>query len=244
MADGFAAGDTDQDRLPWLESADPEPEPAPPVWRTVLFVLIGLLSVAAIAFALLRHQGAPTASGTGDVIAAPAGPYKTKPQEADGMKVAGNSDTAIATSEGATNNASVNLTAVPEAPVEGSVVAQPTPLAPPTSGAGRVEAAVPSAAPRLEARAPASAAPATASPGAGGSVVQLGSFPSEGAANGAWNQLSRRFAYLAPLGKSVQAAEVKGRTVYRLRVNTGSANQAGDLCGKLKLAGENCFVAR
>ncbi len=51
-------------------------------------------------------------------------------------------------------------------------------------------------------------------------------------------------AYLAPLGKSVQAAEVKGKTVYRLRVNAGSANQASDLCGKLKLAGENCFIAR
>ena len=65
-----------------------------------------------------------------------------------------------------------------------------------------------------------------------------------GRVNTAWNQLSRRFAYLAPLGKSVQTAEVKGKTVYRLRVNAGSANQASDLCGKLKLAGENCFIAR
>ncbi len=69
MAETFAPGDSDQDRLPWLESAEPEPEPAAPVWRTVLLVLVGLLSVAAIAFALLRHQGTPTASGTGDLVA-------------------------------------------------------------------------------------------------------------------------------------------------------------------------------
>lgn len=242
MAETFAPGDSDQDRLPWLESAEPEPEPAAPVWRTVLLVLVGLLSVAAIAFALLRHQGTPTASGTGDLIAAPDGPYKTKPQGTDGMRVAGDSDTAIATSEGAPGNASVNLNAVPEAPVDGHLAAQPGATAPAASG--RVEAAVPTATRRLEARAPATAAPAATAPGAGGSVVQLGSFPTEGAANTAWNQLSRRFAYLAPLGKSVQAAEVKGRTVYRLRVNGGSANQASDLCGKLKLAGENCFIAR
>ncbi|KQN06893.1 SPOR domain-containing protein [Sphingomonas sp. Leaf25] len=242
MADTFApGGDSDQDRLPWLESADPEPEPAAPIWRTVLLVLIGLLSVAAIAFALLRHQTTPTASGTGDLIAAPAEPYKTRPQGTDGMQVAGNSDTAIATSEGATGNASVNLGAVPETPVDSRPVAQPKAA---TNGTARVEAAVPSATQRLEARAPATAAPAAAAAGAGGSVVQLGSFPAEGAANAAWNQLSRRFGYLAPLGKSVQAAEVKGRTVYRLRVNAGSANQATDLCGKLKLAGENCFIAR
>lgn len=243
MADMIASGDPDHERLPWLESAAPEPEPARPIWRRVLVVLIGLLMVGTIAFALLRHRAAPTASGTGDLIAAPDGPYKARPQEADGMRVTGDSDTAIATSEGATGgNASVNLNAVPEAPIQGRA-AQPT-AGPTSSGKGRVATAVPTTTARLEARAPAAAAPVETAAGAGGSVVQLGSFPSEGVANTAWNQLSRRFAYLAPLGKSVQVAEVKGKTVYRLRVNAGSANQASDLCGKLKLAGENCFVAR
>ncbi|CAN5718467.1 hypothetical protein BH11PSE6_BH11PSE6_23330 [soil metagenome] len=36
---------------------------------------------------------------------------------------------------------------------------------------------------------------------------------------------------------------MNGNTVYRLRVNAGSANQASELCGKLKVAGEACFVA-
>jgi hypothetical protein len=73
--------------------------------------------------------------------------------------------------------------------------------------------------------------------------VQLGSFPSEAEANAAWAKASKRFTYLAPMGKSVQQAEVNGRTVFRLRVNAGSANQATELCGKLKVAGEGCFVA-
>lgn len=242
MADTMAHGDADHDRLPWLESADPDPEPAGPVWRTALIVLIGLLTIAAIAFALLRHQGSPTASGTGAIINAPEGPYKVRAQGTDGMQVAGQADTAIATSEGATGNASVNLNAVPETPVDARAGAQPKAQA--TGAAGRVETAVPTSTTRLEARAPASAAPVAVQPGGGGSVVQLGSFPSETLANVAWNQLSRRFAYLAPLGKAVQPAMVKGRTVYRLRVNGGSAGQASELCAKLKLAGENCFVAR
>jgi cell division protein FtsN len=76
-----------------------------------------------------------------------------------------------------------------------------------------------------------------------GSLVQIGSFPNEASANAAWARAAARFLYLAPLGKSVQKAEVNGNTVYRLRVNAGSANQASELCGKLKVAGEACFVA-
>ena len=82
----------------------------------------------------------------------------------------------------------------------------------------------------------------SATGGAGGAIVQLGSFPSAAAANAAWKQLSGRFGYLAGLGQSVQSAEVNGRTVHRLRVNTGSNAQAREVCGKLKVAGEACFV--
>jgi hypothetical protein len=56
--------------------------------------------------------------------------------------------------------------------------------------------------------------------------------------------MSKRFAYLAPLGKLVVPfATEDGKTVYRLRVNAGSNGQAREICGKLKVAGENCFVA-
>lgn len=78
----------------------------------------------------------------------------------------------------------------------------------------------------------------------GGALVQLGSFPDGATANGAWARAAKRFGYLAPLGHSVEKAEVNGRTVYRLRVNAGSAGAASELCAKLQVAGEACFVPK
>lgn len=77
---------------------------------------------------------------------------------------------------------------------------------------------------------------------AGGALVQLGAFPDVATANAVWARQAKRFAYLAPLGHSVVAANVNGRSVQRLRVNAGSAGAAQELCGKLKAAGEACFV--
>ena len=54
---------------------------------------------------------------------------------------------------------------------------------------------------------------------------------------------ARQRVSAAPLGKSVQPVATGGRTLYRLRVNAGSANQAADICGRLRVAGETCFVA-
>ena len=78
--------------------------------------------------------------------------------------------------------------------------------------------------------------------GTGGALVQLGAFPTEAAANVAWSAIAKRFGYVAALGKVVQPATVNGRSVYRLRVNAGSAGNAANLCGRLKVAGEACFV--
>ena len=74
-------------------------------------------------------------------------------------------------------------------------------------------------------------------------MIQLGAFPTEAEANTAWARLSKRFNYVAPLGKTVVKAEVNGKTLYRLRVNAGSNGQARELCGRLKAAGEACFLA-
>ena len=102
--------------------------------------------------------------------------------------------------------------------------------------------AVPPSGGRLTANKPNVTSVQASGPGSGGALVQLGSFPTEAAANAEWAAKSRRFAYLAPLGKSVEKAEVNGRTMYRLRVNAGSAGAASTLCGKLKVAGEACFI--
>ena len=65
---------------------------------------------------------------------------------------------------------------------------------------------------------------------AGGSAtIQLGAFSSEAAAAKAWTNLSKRFPYLADLGKSVSPATAGGKTVYRLRASAGSAANAASL---------------
>lgn len=241
-SDGWRETTRRDDGLPWLESAGEDYGEGGGRSRGLLLFVIAVAVIGAAAFAWWwanRPGGGP--GGTGELIAAPEGDYKTKPEQPGGMDVAGKGDQVFVTSEGGASNGSVDLGAVPEAPVQGTVQQKAPP--PEVAGSKRVVANVPQAKGRLEARAPVQAAPPTARGTAGGSVVQLGSFPSEGGANGAWKQLSSRFSYLAPLGKAVEKAEVNGRTVFRLRVNAGSAAQARELCGKLKVAGEPCFVA-
>lgn len=240
-----AAGEgyPDDDRLPWLETVDEDYEEGPSIWRILVLVVVGLAIVAAAVFGYFWYQKQGGGEGTGALINAQEGDYKVKPDEPGGMKVEGEGDTVFATSEGATTNSAVDLKAVPETPVAGKAAL--TAAGTSGRGAAKVVTTIPGSGGTLQAKAPVTAQPMTkAGPSAGGALVQLGSFPDEVSANVAWGRLSKRFGYVANLGKSVEKAEVGGRTVYRLRVNAGSAGAAGDLCGKLKVAGENCFVAR
>ncbi|MBM3927540.1 MAG: SPOR domain-containing protein [Sphingomonadales bacterium] len=230
----------DDDRLPWLESADDDYREGPSLFRLIAIgvIVIALIATAVWAFGRFGRSGGPT--GSGELITAQDGDYKVKPDTPGGMKVEGQGDSVFRTSEGATARGAIDTRAVPEAPVAGKA-ATPTPR--PTQGATRVVTAVPAApSGRLTAQAPGMAMPRAAAGGGGGALVQLGSFPSEAAANTAWTTLSKRFAYLANLGKSIERAEVNGNTVYRLRVNAGSNGNATTICGRLKVAGEACFV--
>ncbi|MBW6528875.1 SPOR domain-containing protein [Sphingomonas sp. RHCKR7] len=238
----FARGD--EDRLPWLETVEPDEPEGAPVGRVVLLVLLGLVVLGGVLFGLYHYQRG--AGGEGALIAAPAGDYKIRPDEPGGLKVEGEGDSAIAASAGSNGAAAIDLSAVPEAPIaRPSAAPSAAPSAGPTPGGGAssVSAAVPQAAAPLRAARPV-AAPVPRVPGAGtgGALVQLGAFPTEAAASVAWSAIAKRFGYVAALGKVVQPATVNGRSVYRLRVNAGSAGAAADLCGRLKVAGEACFV--
>lgn len=231
----------DEDRLPWLETVEPDDEDEPGAGRTIALVLLGLVILAAIVFAAVKIANRAPADGGGAVIPAPAGDYKVKPDDPGGLKVGGEGDSAIATSTGKDAGGAIDLKAVPEKPVA-TRAPEKAPAAA-TKGATRVATEVPAKGGKLTAAAPISA-PKTSVPGAasGGSLVQLGAFPSEAAANAAWSAMAKRFAYIATLGKSVEGADVGGKKVFRLRVNAGSANAASDICGRLKVAGESCFV--
>jgi hypothetical protein len=233
----------DEDRLPWLETVEPDEPPKSNTGRTIALALLGVGLLVAIVLGLAQWQRSRGGAGDGTLIAAQEGSYKVRPDDPGGLKVEGEGDAAIATSAGAgAGNGAVDLKAVPEAPVVAARA--PQQKSSPSAAAGKSAVAqVPASGGRLVAAAPMGASRGNI-PGAvgGGSLVQLGAFPSEGAANGAWGNFAKRFGYLAALGKSVEPAEVNGRTVYRLRVNAGSAGQAADICGRLRVAGEGCFV--
>jgi hypothetical protein len=231
-----------EDRLPWLETVEPDAQEGVGAGRVIAFVLLGLAVLAALIYAIYRLQNARPA-GEGQLIAAQDGDYKVRPNDPGGLKVKGEGDAAIATSAGkGAGSGAIDLRAVPEKPVQAArVVATP---APHNQGGRNAVAQVPRPGGRLVAAAPVTAKrTSTDVAGGSGSLVQLGAFPSEAAANTAWSSFSKRFAYLVPLGKAVQPVATGGRTLYRLRVNAGSANAAADICGRLRVAGESCFVA-
>lgn len=95
----------DEDRLPWLESADDDDDDAGAVdtARLVRFALFGLVLLVGIAGALwFVNQRGPAGPEIvdGGVIRAPAEPYKHVPADQGGKTYAGTGDSAFAVSEG------------------------------------------------------------------------------------------------------------------------------------------------
>lgn len=209
-----------EDRLPWLEAVEEEGgREGPSPLKLIVAVLIGLAAIGAIVggvFWMGSRDGAETRDA--ELIQAPEGDYKVRPDDPGGMAVEGEGDTSFVASTGADPKGQINTNAVAEAPVaKGQAPQQPAAPAP----AAKEE-------PALKAPAPTNSGPA----------IQLGAFPSGAAAEKAWKALSGRFAYLAPLSHSVVVAQVNGKTWYRLRAGGPGA---ADICGRLRVAGENCM---
>jgi hypothetical protein len=219
------------DRLPWLEAVEEEGgESGPSALKLIVAVLIGLAAIGGIVggiFWMGNRDGAE--SGAPEVIAAPDGPYKVKPDSPGGMAVEGQGETAFDAAQGGTPNASIDTSAVAEAPV----TAEPKTQAPAAKEPPLLKAPAPTNPPGAKPEAPAAPAPA-----AGGETIQLGAFPSGAAAEKAWKALAGRFGYLSPLSHSVVQANVNGKTYYRLRA---SGPGAAGICGRLKVAGEQCL---
>jgi hypothetical protein len=251
----------DDDRLPWLETVDDDYREGPSIWRVLVLAVLLLAVIGAASFGYYWYQQQRSFTGTGELINAQEGDYKVKPEGNESGPAAGEGDSVYPTSQGALTNATIDTSKAPEEPIEGKAAA-PAP-APTSGGSNKVIAAVPEAGGKLEVptpkpttpkpsptptSTPKSSATPKATPSAsattGGAMLQLGSFPSEASAQASWTRLSKRFSYLAPLGHVVEQAEVNGSTMYRLRVTAGTADLAKDLCGRLKVAGESCFVAR
>ena len=256
---GYAS--STEDRLPWLEPVeDDAADYAVPRGRLAGGVIAALVVIAVVVGGLFwartpRQQVA--SSGEVPLISAPAGAYKSRPENPGGMKVAGQGDTVYQASQGADPNATIDTNATPEAPVRPPhgaklATAAPATVTPAKTPVATATAAKPATKPAQVAikTAPPVAKPstttvalppATAKLSAGGVAVQLGAFSSQASADAAWKSLSGRFASLGGLTKNVVAAPKGSGTVYRLRA-TGAG--AADVCGKLKVAGESCVVIR
>jgi len=93
----------EDERLPWLESADDdEDEGGADGARLLRFALFGLALIALVAGGLWlagRHSSGPVVA-EGGVIKAPPQPYKEAPKQAGGKTFAGTGDSAFAVSEG------------------------------------------------------------------------------------------------------------------------------------------------
>lgn len=241
-----------EDRLPWLEAADGVEEdgdvsPA----RLLVMVLGGLLLIGAVLGGLWWVQNGG-ARGKGELIAAQDGSYKIAPKNDGAKTFEGEGDASFSASEGAEPAGKVDPTRMPEEP---AVTPQEREAASAKAAADKAAAAKEKARPAVVAtrEQPQPAATSVKTPdaavkaapaAAASAMIQLGAFSSDAAAAKAWTNLSKRFAYLADLNKSVAPAKVGDGTVYRLRVSAGTAANAANLCGKLRVAGENCVVVR
>ncbi|MBN8844881.1 MAG: SPOR domain-containing protein [Sphingomonadales bacterium] len=245
-----------EERLPWLEAADEydedgEVSPA----RLLIMVLGGLLLIGAVLGGLWWMQNGG-ARGQGELIVADKGDYKVAPKSDGAKTFEGEGDASFAATEGAVPSGKVDASRMPEEPAvtpqerEAAAKAAATKAKTDKDAAAKAEAARIAEADKGKAK-PAAMSVKTAETPAkdkvatgGSGTIQLGAFSSEAAANKAWSNLSKRFPYLADLGKSISPAEAGEKTVYRLRASAGTAANASSLCGKLRVAGENCVVVR
>ncbi len=232
----------DSERLPWLEPAEDEEEEVVSPLRIAGLVLLGLLLLGLIVGGgYWLRSGAPSAPGDAKLIAAQGGDYKL-PANAAGKTFDGEGDASYAASEGVERDGRVDQSRAPEQPMAdvspGSIARERGAVASSGKPASQVTAAVKD---ETGARAPKVAAATGAS---GGAMIQLGAFGSDAGAREVWKKLSGRFDYLAGLSSEVEKADVNGTTYYRLRAGAGSAADAATICGRLKVAGENCIVVR
>ena len=209
------------DQLPWLQAVEDEDEPRGLSARKMLAVLLVVLLAGALVAATFFWLGRRDAevNGPPELIRAEPGPYKVKPADPGGLDVAGESETAFQTSAGEDKDSQLDLSALPEQPVQRPPAEEPKRI-PPNETKEPVDPPAPAV-------------------GGSGSVIQLGAFANPAQAERAWAALSARFPSVAAMNKMI----VPFSGGIRLRAGAASPADARQACQALKVAGENCFVA-
>lgn len=205
----------EDDRLPWLESDDQDDDEGLNS-GFIAMVAFGGVAVIALVLGAIWWLGRADTGGDlpadGSTIAAPAEPYKSRPDDAGGAQVAGTGDLSFEAGEGETRES--QIASAPAAPASGSdAAAQPG-----FTDVGGNPAA------------------------AGGIGVQVGAYSTREQAQTGWNTLRQRFEALSGLNNRILEAQVDGATVYRLQAVTGDAATARNVCNAIKAGGGDCQV--
>ena len=120
-------GDGEGERLPWLEPVDDyDEEQGLTLIRLIGAVIVGLIALGLVVSGIYWLRNRDSAEvGDGELITAPEDPYKELPEDSGGMQVEGTGDVAYGASTGNQVSSSIDLSALPEAPVtdRGSVAA-------------------------------------------------------------------------------------------------------------------------
>jgi hypothetical protein len=93
----------DDERLPWLESADYEEEQGVDTGRILGFAILGLLAIGLVLGGVWyfgNRTGNPDIVADGSTIEAPEGPYKERPEDPGGRIAEGTGDVAPVVGEG------------------------------------------------------------------------------------------------------------------------------------------------
>ncbi|WP_231467317.1 SPOR domain-containing protein [Novosphingobium sp. CECT 9465] len=214
--DRLALGD--EERLPWLESADDvdADDEDSGNGRLIGFAVMGLIVLAALIGGIwyATNKASGPANADGSLIEASKEPYKVAPSDPGGKTFAGTGDSSFKVSEGQKPGANLAGSASP------------------------VPAATPSAKPSATASASASAV------AAGGVGVQVGAFSSNASAETAWNKLVGTHEALKGLQHRVIEGKADIGTVYRLQAVASDGPAANALCQKLQAGGLKCQVKR
>ena len=224
----------DDDRLPWLESADDIGDEGVDSGRIVGFVLLALVALVMIVGAvwIASNRSAGPGAADGSTLRAEAGPYKVPPEQPGGKTFAGTGDTSFAVSEGETRSARI----AGADPAPAAAAAAPTVSASASAKPGFTQAPTVAPAPK-----PAASAAAPAAAGVG---VQIGAYSSAADAEKGWTLLAGRNSVLSGLKHRVVEGRADIGTVFRLQALTADAAAANALCSKLKAAGQGCQVKR
>lgn len=208
----------DEERLPWLESADDVDydEPASNNGRMIAFGALALLLLAAIIGGIywLSHREATQTAADGSLIEASKEPYKIAPEDPGGKTFQGTGDSSFKVSEGEKPGANLAGGAATPAP--------------------KPDAATPPKAPFA----------AAAIPATGGVGVQVGAFGSNASAEAAWSKLAGQHEVLKAMAHRAVEGKADIGTVYRLQAITPDMGAATALCNKLQAEGLKCQVKR